>query len=47
MTWRMYSALLSMFPGRFLESYQRANASVDFQPMRALSSFGGLTQQFS
>jgi len=38
MVWRMYSALQKMFPGRFLESYQGADSSVEFQPMGAASA---------
>ena len=38
MVWRTYSAMLSMFPGWFLESYQQADSSVEFQPMRDASA---------
>jgi len=38
MAWRMYSALLSMFPGQFLEKYRAADYSVEFQPMRDASA---------
>lgn len=33
MTWRIYSALVSMFPDRFPGNYQQADKHVSFQPM--------------
>jgi len=34
MTWRIYAALLLMFPDRFLENYQGADKHVSFEQMR-------------